>query len=65
MSAGKGFGKLDSPDVYSPFGVISSPSGPFALRISIVAESEAIAIQTLFIPRKRPGQILKAIVSYS
>ena len=60
MSAGKGFGKLESPDVYSPLGVISRPSGPTALRMSIVAASDAIAIHTLRIPRKRPGQILPA-----
>ena len=58
MSAGKGFGKLESPEVYSPLGVISIPSGPLALRMSIVAESEAIAIQTLPIARNRPGQML-------
>ena len=58
MSAGKGFGKLESPEVYSPLGVISIPSGPFALRMSMVAESEAIAIQTLPIARNRPGQML-------
>ena len=59
MSAGKGLGKLDSPEVYSPLGVISWPSRPRALRMSIVAESDAMAIQTLRIPRKRPGQALK------
>ena len=52
-------GKLDSPEVYSPLGVISWPSRPRALRMSIVAESDAMAIQTLRIPRKRPGQALK------
>ena len=58
ISAGKGFGKHDNPDVYSPDGVISLPSGPTALRISIVAHREAIAIQTLPMARNRPGQIL-------
>ena len=61
MSAGNGLGKLESPEVYSPLGVISFPSGPRALRMSIVAESEAIAIQTLRMPRKRPGQILPPV----
>ena len=59
MSAGKGFGKLDRPEVYSPVGVISRLSGPTALRMSIVAAIDTIAIHTLFIARKRPGQILR------
>lgn len=58
ISAWKGFGKHDSPDVYSPDGVISFPSGPTTLRMSIVAHREAIAIQTLPMARNRPGQIL-------
>lgn len=59
MSAWNGFGQHESPDVYSPEGVISFPSGPMGLRMSIVAHSDAIAIHTLFIPRKRPGQMLQ------
>ncbi len=58
MSAWKGFGQHDNPEVYSPEGVISLPSGLMGLRMSIVAHSDAIAIHTLFIPRKRPGQML-------
>ena len=61
MSEGNGFGKLDKPEVYSPFGVISLPSGPTAFRMSIVADSDAIAIQTLRMPRKRPGHTLRRV----
>lgn len=65
MSAWKGFGQQDSPEVYSPEGVISLPSGPIGLRMSIVAQSDAIAIHTLFMPRKRPGQMLRRALVFS